>query len=250
MPLPPPQARCPAAAPSSGAGHGAWRGSPGHSLSGVCAGRSSCPTDRTARSGSPKPRTGAAKDLKIPCCRLGHTPAWTQRAEPWAGDMAWLGCRQGGRSCGLEGHEFLPCLPGHVQNSDVHTEALRVVPGPSSGGAGPLAAREGSGAARTLGLPSVYRSSQAPLKQDPALLTPARGRVRPAAQAAQGTPTASGHGRSLICGEHCWLRSPAAGPCPVQERPVRLEARRWEGWVRHFSARGGAGPRPPAPQGQ
>lgn len=189
---------------------------------GVCAGRSSCPTDRTACSGSPEPRTGIAKDLKIPCCRLGHTLAWTQRAEPWAGDMAWLGCCQGGRGCGHEGQEFLPCLPGHVQNSDVHTEALRVVPGPSSGGAGPLAGREGSGAARMLGLPSVYRLSQAPLKQDPALLTPAQGRVRPAAQAAQGNPTASGHGRSLICGEHCWLRSPAAGPCPVQERLVRL----------------------------
>lgn len=134
---------------------------------GVCAGRSSCPTDRTARSGSPEPRTGVAKDLKIPCCRLGHTLAWTQRAEPWAGDMAWLGCCQGGRGCGHEGQEFLPCLPGHVQNSDVHTEALRVVPGPSSGGAGPLAGREGSGAARMLGLPSVYRLSQAPAQTRP-----------------------------------------------------------------------------------
>lgn len=124
---------------------------------GVCSGRSSCPTDHTARPDSQVPRTGAAQDLKVPCCRLAHTPAWTQSAEPWAGDMAWLGCRQWGRGCGLEGQEFLPCFPGHVQNSDAHTEALRVVPGPSSGGAGPLAGREGSGVARTLGRPSVYR---------------------------------------------------------------------------------------------
>lgn len=144
--------------PSSRAGHGARRGSTGHSLSGclVCSGRSSCSTDRTALSGSLGPRTGAAKDLKVPACRLGHTPAWTQRAEPWGGDTAWLGCRQGGQGRGLEGQELLPCLPGHVQSSDVHTRALRVVPGPSSGGAGPPAGG-GSGAARTLGPPSLHR---------------------------------------------------------------------------------------------